>query len=173
MSSRQITIDLIWIFNIVFLSYRCKKGKCNMQRAAHTKTLSQLEGSILLEIEAIATQIRDLLHQKHSLEQVLIRARQQDELVRRTDVTRKNSINRVLVEGAIRNSFKGLDESVAARTLYLNARLMVPSLQESTFRSYLFRMQKRGLLTPYGYGKWLLGTKQQALNSPVNVHPQA
>lgn len=130
-----------------------------MRRIADPTALSQLEGTILVQVENITAQIRELLHQKHSLEQILVRARQQDELVRRTEVTRKNSINRVLVEGAIRKSLRDSQEPVRTRALYLNARLMVPGLRENTFRSHLFRMQQRGLLTRYGYGKWLLRGK--------------
>lgn len=128
-----------------------------MRRPMNPTTFSQLENTLLIQIENISGQIRELLQQKHSLEQVLVRARQQSELVRRTDITRKNSINRVLVEGSIRKSLQDAKEPVRTKDLYQDARLMVPTLRENTFRSHLFRMQKRGLLTRCGYGKWLFG----------------
>lgn len=160
MSTPDRAIDLSVFFAYSALYKCCKKGKCNMRRAATSLAFSQLESTILLQIENVTGQIRELMHQKHSLEQVLVRARQQSELVRRTDVTRKNSINRVLVEGSIRKSLQDAKEPVRTKTLYQNARLMVPALRENTFRSHLFRMQKRGLLTRCGYGKWLFGIKQ-------------
>jgi hypothetical protein len=117
-----------------------------------SETFGQLENTILLEIEQINNQVRDLLHQKRSLEEVLIRARQKSELVKRTDVTRRNSVNRILVEGAILETIRGSRTPVRPKKLFVEARGMVPSLGESTFRSHLFRMKARGLIVEDGRG---------------------
>lgn len=119
-------------------------------------TYRQLESTILSEIEEINVRIRELMHQKQSLEQVLVRARQKSAMIKRTDVTRRNSIKRVLVEGAVLKSIENAKKPVKVKELLLDARLMVPALRESTFRSHLFRMKERGLLEQAGFGKWQL-----------------
>jgi hypothetical protein len=133
-----------------------------MQISEDSRTYKQLEATLLAEIESISTQIRELTNQKQSLERVLLRARQQSELVKHSDVTRKNSINRVLVEGAILKSMQNSKRPVRARHLLLDARLMVPTLRENTFRSYLHRMKARGLLASSRTGMWQLPTSKQA-----------
>jgi hypothetical protein len=135
-----------------FRTLRCKKGKCNMPPSPNSDTFGQLENTIFAEIEEINNKVRELLHQKRSLEDVLIRARQKSELVRRADVTRKNSVNRILVEGAILESIRNSRNPVRPKRLFVEARGLVPSLCESTFRSYLFRMKARGLIVEEGRG---------------------
>jgi hypothetical protein len=117
----------------------------------------QLERTVLLEIEALTTRIRELSHQKYSLEQILIRARQQSEFVTRTDVTRKNSINRALVEGSVLQALAAAKKPIRVKNLFANAQGVTPSLRENTFRSHLFRMKKRGLVTSPTSGMWQLG----------------
>jgi hypothetical protein len=141
------------------ITFCCKKGKCNMNETEKSSAFRQLEGTIRLQIEEITEQIRELMAHRQSLERVLLKARQQDELVNRVDVTRKNSINRVLVEGAILQTIEGAKKPVRAKNLYQHARGLVPDLRENTFRSYLFRMKTRGLLTRAGAGTWQLAQK--------------
>lgn len=117
-------------------------------------TFKQLEATLLEEIADISAQIRDLLNQKNSVERILLKARQQSDLVQRTDVTRKNSVSRILVEGAVVQSLERATGPVSAWSLYKEARLMVPQLKENTFRSYLFRMKIRGIIARAGSGKW-------------------
>jgi hypothetical protein len=117
-------------------------------------TLRQLESTLLEEIADISAQIRDLMDQKAAVERLLFKARQQNELVKRSDVTRKNSVNRILVEGAILQSLGRTSGAISASSLYKDACLMVPRLKENTFRSYLFRMKARALIAPAGTGRW-------------------
>jgi len=128
-------------------------------------TYRQFEGAILAEIEDITARIRDLNNQKQSLEQVLVRARQKDALIQRTDVTRRNSVNRVLVEGAILKSLESAQKPVTVKSLLLDARLMVPTLLETTFRSHLFRMKARGMIEQAGFGKWKMASSGGLLQS--------
>jgi cell division septum initiation protein DivIVA len=127
-----------------------------------TAAYKQLEETLLQEIAEIADQIRELSHQKQSLEQLLAKARLQSDFVKRSDVTRKNSMNRVLVEGAVMQSIKRANKPVKAKSLFGEARLMVSSLRENTFRSYLFRMKARGLIVPLGSGMWQVGPKAES-----------
>jgi hypothetical protein len=120
----------------------------------------QLERTVLLEIEALTTRIRELSQQKYSLEQILVRARQQSEFVARTDVTRKNSINRALVEGSVLQTLEAAKKPVRVKNLFVNAQGITPSLRENTFRSHLFRMKKRGLIASPASGMWQLGGAQ-------------
>jgi hypothetical protein len=124
--------------------------------------LKNLEATLVEEIADISTQIRDLMDQKAAAERLLFKARRQNEFVKRSDVTRKNSVNRILVEGAIVQSIEKAKGSVSAWSLYNDARLMVPRLKENTFRSYLFRMKTRGLITPAGVGRWQTASATKA-----------
>ncbi|MGE0037573.1 MAG: hypothetical protein AB7S93_18305 [Xanthobacteraceae bacterium] len=135
-----------------------------MEKNASSATFRQLESVLLQEIDDISTQIRELMHQKQSVERMLLKARQQSELVKHSDVTRKNSINRILVEGSIAQTLGRKKSPVRARDLYQNARLMVPTLRENTFRSHLFRMKARGIITSRSPGMWELvndGTREE------------
>ncbi|HEX4408574.1 MAG TPA: hypothetical protein VH206_07370 [Xanthobacteraceae bacterium] len=114
----------------------------------------QLEATLLEEIADLSGQIRNLMIQKDAAEQLLLKARQQSELVKRTDVTRKNSVSRILVEGSISQSLQRANGAVSAWSLYKDASLMVPRLKENTFRSHLFRMKKRGVIESAGTGHW-------------------
>jgi hypothetical protein len=123
-------------------------------------TFKQLETTLLEEIADLSAQIRNLMIQRDAAEQILLRARQQSELVKRTDVTRKNSVGRILVEGSISQSLLQANGAVSAWSLYKDASLMVPRLKENTFRSHLFRMKKRGIIESAGTGHWRSVAKQ-------------
>lgn len=122
----------------------------------------QLEDTLLLEIADKAKQIDNLLQEKSALERMLLRSREQNEIIKRTDVTRKNSVARILVEGSIIQSMQHSKNPIPAKTLYKAARFVVPALRENTFRSYLHRMKARGLVERLGQGMWRITVSQDA-----------
>jgi hypothetical protein len=86
------------------------------------------------------------------LQRMLERVRRQH--IPNVEVTRKNSHQRVLVEASVRGSLEGGGVK-SARSLFLDAQLMVPNLKGSTFRSYLRRLAQRGLIRQLGQkGNW-------------------
>jgi hypothetical protein len=113
-----------------------------------------LERHLLEQIAAIAKRIAELTAEQAALQRLLERTRHQ--LVPNVDVTRKNSHQRILVEKSVVDSLSA-GEIRTAKTLCLDARLTIPDLKSSTFRSYLRRMQQRGLIAPMGSrGSWML-----------------
>ncbi|MDA9439699.1 hypothetical protein XH98_11275 [Bradyrhizobium sp. CCBAU 51745] len=119
------------------------------QRAA-----SELEKRIRDEIAERQAKIRELQNEIHSFEQMLLKARRQNELVRRSDVSRKNSVGRVLIESSVLETLAQTGRVRGTRSLYQDARLIVGTLKEGTFRTTLHRMKNRGLIVSVGNGKW-------------------
>ena len=115
-----------------------------------------IEERILADIADVSRQISDLTLEKSALERMLYKARQQNELIKRTDVTRKNSRNRVLVEGSILQSLKTANRAVRAGHLYADARFIIGNLRENTLRSILHRMKNRGTIVSASKGSWRL-----------------
>jgi hypothetical protein len=73
---------------------------------------------------------------------------------KRTDVTRKNSINHILVENSVLNTLNSSGRPRKTRSLYRDAALIVGTLKEGTFRTILHRMKNRGLITSVSDRKW-------------------
>lgn len=117
-------------------------------------TQQQLYDTLLLEIRDKATQIRELVQEKEALERLLMKHRQHDDAIGQTDVTRKNSLKRVLVENSILRSLQHSKKPIRAKALFKVARDVVPNLPDSTFRSYLHRMSARGLIEHSSQGMW-------------------
>src|SRR6185295_10136547 len=117
----------------------------------------EVEKKILEEIAARKRQIAGIQHEIDTYERMLMKSRQQRELIRHTDVTRKNSINRILVESAVVNTLKSSGRPRKTSSLYRDAALIVGTLKEGTFRTILHRMKNRGLITSVSDGKWQIG----------------
>lgn len=115
---------------------------------------AELENKILQEIAERKRQIAGIQHEIDTFERMLRKSREQQALIRRTDVTRKNSINRILVENSVLNTLKSSGRPRKTRSLYRDAALIVGTLKEGTFRTILHRMKNRGLITSVSDGKW-------------------
>jgi hypothetical protein len=125
---------------------------------------ADLEKRILEEIADRERKVRELQDEIEMYRRMLLKARQQNELTRRVDVTRKNSVNRILIENAVLQSLKQTGRIRGTRSLYRDACLMVSTLKESTFRTILHRMKNRGLISSASNGKWQI--------SPVMLSPE-
>jgi hypothetical protein len=134
-------------------------------------TAAELEKRILQEIADRQAKIRELQNEIRTFERMLLKARQQNELVRRVDVTRKNSVPRILVETSVLESLKQTGRVRGTRSLYRDACLGVGTLKEGTFRTILHRMKNRGLISSVSKGKWQIGAA--ALRIQKTTDPSA
>ena len=103
-------------------------------------------------IEEIEAKLKDLTAEKLALQRQLMKARA--ERTGLADVNRKNSIGRVLVENKIIEALSEASRPMSMRSLFIEARLASFDLRESTFRTHLHRMKKRGLIEPGGHRGW-------------------
>lgn len=118
---------------------------------------SRLEVRLLREIEEVSAKIQSLEDERKSLQRLLASARSKDRVAR--SVTRKNSLDRAVVEACIHEA---LSEGRPLRSSDLRKRAasVVFSMNDNTFRSYLHRMKEKGLITQYKgrRGVWTLLT---------------
>lgn len=123
-----------------------------------------LEQKILKEIAEIKQRVVDLQAEQRSLERILVRIR--GESLEATDVTRKNSINRLIVENAVVGLMRERGRRpTSMTTLWNTARSALPGLKQSTFRSYLSRLKGKGIIYSPKYGIWAL-TDRAELDNP-------
>ncbi|WP_316173483.1 MULTISPECIES: hypothetical protein [unclassified Bradyrhizobium] len=118
---------------------------------------AEVDKKILQEIADRRRQIATLLSEIDAYEKMLIKSREQQALISRTDVTRKNSIKRILIENSVINTLKASGRPRGTHTLYMDATLIVGSLKQGTFRTILHRMKGRELIISVGEGKWQIG----------------
>lgn len=121
--------------------------------------LTYFERRLLGEIHEIEMRIEALVLEKNALQRQLAKAKAERSGIKL--VERKNSGNRVLAENtiiaALRNSKSGEMKTIK---LFERARATNFDLKESTFRSYLHRMKKRGEIESGKYvGSWRLTPK--------------
>jgi hypothetical protein len=119
-----------------------------------------LEQTILGQLAELERKQREIAAEIDTLHRMLLKARFQNELIKRTDVTRKNSVIRILIENSVLQSLGETGRVRGTTSLYRDARLIVGTLRENTFRTILHRMKKRELITSTGHGKWQIGPKQ-------------
>ena len=128
---------------------------------------AELEKRIREEIAERQVKIRDLQNEIRSFEQMLLKARRQNELVKRVDVTRRNSVGRVLIESSVLETLAQTGRIRGTRSLYQDACLIVGTLKEGTFRTTLHRMKNRGLIVSVGNGKWQITPSGIQLVNPA------
>ena len=115
--------------------------------------LPYLEESIGAKISEIDIKINDLHAERRALERLLLDARREN--AAKTEAVRRNSGKRILVENSILKTLRRSNSPVSNRDLYLNARLVVFDLKETTFRSHIKRMKDAGKIVPKG-NRWVL-----------------
>lgn len=114
-----------------------------------------LERHLVSRLAEIAKRITELSQEQKVLQRMLERVRR--EMIPNVDVARKNSHQRILVETSIIQSLSRGHEMRSVKSLFMDAQLMVPDLNASTFRSYLRRLSQRGLIRQIGArGGWTL-----------------
>lgn len=109
------------------------------------ETITNLfEERLIREIKEVDKKIADLRAERLTLERLLVRARRENAAVK--DVTRRNSLGRVLIEKTVMEALEGSPKPLSTAELYRRAKAVDYSLKSSTFRSHLHRMQKRELI---------------------------
>ncbi|MCF1450529.1 hypothetical protein FS815_27535 [Agrobacterium vitis] len=107
------------------------------------------------EIEEIEARIRELTNDKAALQRQLMKARR--ESVPLSDVHRKNSVTRVMIESRIVDALRSAPGPLSAKELLFEAMHVDFLLKASTFRTHLHRMKKKGLIQTVGKrGFWTL-----------------
>jgi hypothetical protein len=116
--------------------------------------LSFFEARIARELKAVEDEIRKLQAEALVLRRQLGKA--QAERLGLQHATRKNSMDRVLVENSVIEQLRETSP-LSTAVLLRKARSSVPELKDNTFRTYLYRMKKRGLIrTARKVGEWQL-----------------
>lgn len=111
------------------------------------------ERRLISEIALIDQKISDLEAEKAALMRQLLKARENRPELR--DVNRRNSAQRVIVEGAILDLLVQRGDSVSNRVILDHIRMTkLHDLNENTLRTYLHRMKERGLVVSPARGKW-------------------
>jgi len=79
--------------------------------------------------------------------------------ISQSDVTRRNSAKRVLVEHSATEALAAKSQGLDGKTLFRIARISVPDLKPVTFRTHLHRMKQKGLIAPHPHfpQRWVLG----------------
>ena len=117
-----------------------------------------LETHLLAQITGIEQEITRLQAQRDVLRDLLFRARRENATLR--DVTRKNSFDRILIEGKIVDLLTAATRPVPTQRLWRAAQEVNPRLRSATFRSYLHRLKSRGLIVSAGHGYWSTAEKK-------------
>jgi hypothetical protein len=129
---------------------------------AEDRTL--LEAHLLAQITAIEQEIIKLQAQRDTLRDLLFRARRENSTLR--DVTRKNSFDRILIEGKIVNLLKAATRPIPTQRLWWAAQEVNPRLRGATFRSYLHRLKSKDLIASAGHGFWSASEKKSDPEKP-------
>lgn len=104
-----------------------------------------LADQIIAQIAEIDRQINNLNQERQNYERLLVRARRQDAANR--EVTRKNSVGRILAEKAVLDTLaKSSGKGISSDRLFDEVRAIDPFINPTTFRSHLHRLKTRGLI---------------------------
>jgi chorismate mutase len=115
---------------------------CNMKSPS-----SSLSEQISLQIAEIDRQILELQRERQIHQRMMARALAND--AAQTQVSRRNSVNRILVEKAILDLLRQAPErTFSSSKISQAARGIIPSIKPATLRSYLHRLKSRGLIRP-------------------------
>jgi len=112
------------------------------------------ERRLIHELEVIEAKIVELRQEQEALKRQLMKARWETHTLK--DVSRRNSANRVLIEERILDALKETDKALSNDSLFKVAKLANSELKPNTFRTYLFRMKERGLISSHKRGKWII-----------------
>lgn len=105
---------------------------------------TEYELKLLREMEEIRQRIAELEQERQALQRLLVRARQEN--ITLGEVGRKNSLDRAVIEQKVCDELRTAGKPLRSFELIRLARSVVHNLKDSTFRSHLHRMKKRGLI---------------------------
>jgi DNA-binding transcriptional ArsR family regulator len=122
---------------------RCKRVIRNMPDATLDPDELALS-KLLAQLAEVNADITKLTAEKEALERLIIRIR--DGRARVLDVTRRNSLDRILVESKVYEIVSGHKTPVLGRYIFEEIVSILPSMKSSTFRSHLHRMKDKGII---------------------------
>lgn len=125
---------------------------------------SIVELRLLREVADIMQRISALQNEREALERVLVRVRARK--IQKTDVTRKNSFKRIVVEDRVLEELAEATRPLSTDTLYRAAKEVVYGLKENTFRSCVHRMKDRGQITSPARGTWVMAPNKKTPSPP-------
>lgn len=135
-----------------------------------------LERQLLAEISRVDREIAALRREHETLSGMLFRARKRE--LGNRQVTRTNSLRRVMIENAILTHLSRVPagRAVASGQLFIEAQRAVPGVGRSTFASHLHRLKQKGLVTASDYGAWLATAEGReaatvVIDSVANLRP--
>jgi hypothetical protein len=100
------------------------------------------EAQLLEQLTEVVRKIGELTAEKVTLERLLMKVRERNQITK--DVTRKNSLRRVLIENTILTELDG--RTLYTRDIYKRILSTIYDLKYSTLRSHLQRMSKKNLI---------------------------
>ena len=124
------------------------------------------EARLTREIAEIDRTISELLERRRALASTILKLKREDLAAK--EVTRKNSINRILVEKSILSQLQS-GRFVSVGALYSSAKASFYFLNKSTFRSYVRRMKERGLIQSNRIGSWRLAPHPKRLSKDSDI----
>ena len=95
--------------------------------------ISLFERRILHEIGEIESKIKELTQEKEALSRQLMKARR--EAANLSDVSRKNSVNRAMIEMRVLEALRNAKKPLRTKDLFRAAQYVNFELNESTFRT--------------------------------------
>lgn len=117
--------------------------------------ISSLERLLTQELQTLEARIKELEDEASALRRQIAKAS-----ARRQGlglVSRKNSLNRVLVETSVLDALRKAQRPLRTKDLYKKALETNPQLKENTFRTYLHRMKLKDVIfTARKAGEWRL-----------------
>ncbi len=120
--------------------------------------LTFLEKRFQNELEDIERRIKELNIEKMALHRQLSKARAERAGLQYS--VRKNSMNRVLAENSVLKALQESDQAMRTGDLFDKARITHFDLKLPTFRTYLDRMKRKGLVkSARSTGFWELPSK--------------
>jgi hypothetical protein len=114
-----------------------------------------MEKGLRARLAEVEIGIAKLSAEKTVLWQMITRV--MEKRVKVIDVTRKNSIDRIIVEDRISEILGKYKTHVDGKFLFGEIRSIKPEINKATFRSHLNRMKNKGMIKPSGKrGFWIL-----------------
>lgn len=124
------------------------------QASAVDQFSNALESQLLQELKSIELRISELLLERSTIERLIVSVRRSNPITIKTDVTRKNSVKRVLIESVVLENLRNAKRRRKTAELYAEMQMIDPRLKSNTFRSTLHRMKAKGVIFSPKDGQW-------------------
>jgi hypothetical protein len=107
------------------------------------------------QITSIEREIAKLEGERETLRDLLVRVRRENSTLR--DVTRKNSVDRILIENRVMNLLRAASKPIPTNRRWWAAQEINPRLTNTTFRSHLHQLKSKQRTDPIRNARLLVG----------------